>query len=138
MRYGTYPLIWMETKWIKEYSCWADFYIDDRHPSGHRFLIVRYGEGYSGPDDLPRVPPAGEGRGCRGVKECREFRTGIPGRMRHKDIYEDLICRRHRGYGAGTTSTGTTMPVFHPGSTGLGARLSGRYWTRPPSQNLSY
>ena len=43
------------TMFRNQYQCEAKFYIDDAHPSGQRHLVVHYGEGYSGRDDLEIV-----------------------------------------------------------------------------------
>ena len=42
----------LATAHCKEYRCEAKFYIQDEHPSGQRHLVVQYGEGYSGRDDI--------------------------------------------------------------------------------------
>jgi hypothetical protein len=59
----------------KQYQCRAEFYLEPPHSgeprpatgTGVRHLIVRYGDGYTGPDDRPLV------EGGR-----REFAIGVP------------------------------------------------------------
>jgi hypothetical protein len=59
----------------KQYQCQAEFYLEPPHSgeprpatgTGVRHLIVRYGDGYTGPGDRPLV----EG-------ERREFAIGVP------------------------------------------------------------
>jgi hypothetical protein len=64
------------TIWCKEYTCEAKMYVQENHPSGHWHLIARYGDGYSGPKDLPIVDG------------CREFATGIPNGMSDQAIID--------------------------------------------------
>ena len=65
------------TGWCKVYTCNATFYVGER--SGMPHLIVHYGEGYSGPDDLPTVDG------------CREFASGLPGPDWTVDAVENMI-----------------------------------------------
>jgi hypothetical protein len=62
----------------KQYNSEARFYIDEAHQSGQRHLIVQYGEGYSGRDDLPTV----DGR--------PQFAAAIPDEWSEQDL-QDLI-----------------------------------------------
>ena len=40
------------------YKCDALVYVQDKHPSGHRHLVVQYGDGYCGRNDLPTAATA--------------------------------------------------------------------------------
>ena|SRR5438093_1567325 len=61
-----------------QYKTEAKFYIDEAHLSGERLLVVQYGEGYSGRNDLPII----DGH--------RQFEAGIPDDWSEQDV-QDLI-----------------------------------------------
>jgi hypothetical protein len=69
----------LATMYWAPYTCEAALYIQDDHPSGRRCLIARYGEGYSGPSDLPIVDG------------MREFVTAIPSDMTEEEIINQYI-----------------------------------------------
>jgi hypothetical protein len=66
----------------KQYGSEAKFYLDEAHPSGQRHLIVHYGEGYSGRDDLEIVD--GHPR----------FAAAIPAHWTENDVTDLLLWPR--------------------------------------------
>jgi hypothetical protein len=63
----------------KQYGCVTEFYIETGHPSGQWHLVVRYGEGYGGPDDLPII----DGQ--------REFAAAIPADWTDDDLHSLML-----------------------------------------------
>jgi hypothetical protein len=79
----------MATKWVRQYKCWADFYIE--YPkTGGKQLIVQYGDGYTGPYNENWKPNLG-GPGCIGLGKCRQFVAGIPDNMRGDEVVGEYI-----------------------------------------------
>lgn len=92
----------------KQYESEAQFYLDDARPSGRR-LIVRYGEGYSGRDDLPTV----DGQ--------RQFAIGVPDSWTKEDIQELLLWPRK-------TLPGRAWPAWEIPARDYGSATLFRFW----------
>jgi len=75
---GTVKLKLLCSAHCKQYNSDARFFIDEAHPSGQPHLIVQYGDGYGGRDDLPIV----DGH--------PQFAAGIPKDWTEQDVM-DLI-----------------------------------------------
>ena len=69
----------LATAHCKEYACEARFYIQEEHPSGQRHLVVQYGEGYSGRDDI------------RKKDGTLEFAAAIPQDMSEQEIVDGWL-----------------------------------------------
>ena len=93
----------------KQYQCDATFYIDDAHTSGQRHLIVQYGEGYSGRDDLPIV----DGR--------PQFAAGIPKDWTEEDVTDLLLWPR-------PTIQGRSWPAWEIPARDYGSSELFRWW----------
>jgi hypothetical protein len=78
----------------EQYVCEAGFYLESPYSgearpataTGLRHLIVRYGEGYTGPSDLPLT------EGGR-----REFAIGVPDDWTREQLLEFLMQSPHEG-----------------------------------------
>jgi hypothetical protein len=82
-------LVLLATKWIRQYKCWADFYLE--YPKGGgKQLVVQYGDGYVGPYNEHWKPNLG-GPGCIGLKKCRQSAAGIPDDMNGEAVYNTYI-----------------------------------------------
>jgi hypothetical protein len=79
----------LATKWVKQYRCWADFYLEYLK-NGDRQLIAQYGDGYTGPYNENWKKNFG-GPGCRGLKKCRQSAAGIPDGMSGDAVYDTYI-----------------------------------------------
>jgi hypothetical protein len=79
----------LASKWIKQYRCWADFYV--RYPrTGGKHVIIQYGDGYTGPPIENWKPNLG-GPACRGLGKCRQFSAQLPDHMRSDSIFDEYI-----------------------------------------------
>jgi hypothetical protein len=93
----------------QQYQCEAKFYIDEAHPSGQPHLIVHYGEGYSGRDDLPVVDG------------CPEFAAAIPVDWTVNDV-TDLLLRPR------PTLQGRSWPAWEIPTRDYGSTTLYRWW----------
>ena len=97
------------TMFCKQYQCEAKFYIDEAHPSGQRHLIVHYGEGSSGRDDLEIV----DGH--------PQFAAAIPDDWTEKDVTDLLLWPR-------PTLQGRSWPAWEIPARDYGSETLFRWW----------
>jgi len=69
----------LATEYWRPYTCKVKIYLQEDHASGQPHLIARYGEGYSGPRDLPIVDG------------MPEFATVLPQGLTDQQIIDEFI-----------------------------------------------